>query len=74
MPICPRCSEEIRSLKVTDVHQGELVIGEDDRLQAVDYTETSEQSFFCPKCGQKLDTLTNQPDLATKFLKTGKMF
>lgn len=74
MPTCPRCSAEINKLLVVDEKHGVLASGEDGKLQAIDYSEYSVQSFSCPKCGDEIYTLRNRPDLATKFLKTSKMF
>jgi hypothetical protein len=74
MPNCPRCRQEIKSLLVRDVKRGELILGADGKLQAVDYSENSHQHFSCPKCLAVLETLDDQPHLATRFLKTGKMF
>ena len=74
MPNCPRCSQEIKSLLVLDQHKGLLVLGDDGKLQAADYTEESHQYFSCPLCKEVLETLNDRPDLATRFLKTGKMF
>ena len=72
MPNCPRCSQEIKSLKVLDEKSGELVLTDDGQLQCVDFTEDSHQHYYCPECTQELETLADRPDLATKFLKTGK--
>ena len=74
MPNCPRCSQEIDRLRVDDHKTGELSLCPHCVLHAIDDTEESHQTFSCPKCKQVLETLNDRPDLATRFLKTGKMF
>ena len=74
MPDCPRCSQEIQSLRLLDAKTVELELGDGGVLQAVDCTEHSHQHFYCPKCGEEIETLMDHFELVTKFLKTGKMF
>jgi Fe2+ or Zn2+ uptake regulation protein len=74
MPNCPRCSQGIKSLKLLDKKTAELELGEGGVLQAIDNTEQNHQHFYCPKCGEEIETLMDHFELVTRYLKTGKMF
>lgn len=74
MAICPRCFQEIGVLKVLDYHTGMVVLDKDGNPTILYSQKLHEMVFSCPMCQETLDTLTNRPDLAYKFLSTGKMY
>lgn len=74
MAKCPKCSQEINKLHMFDFHAGDYALDQNGNGEIVRDGLIFELCYSCPKCHEKIDSLTNRPDLAANFLKTGKLF